>query len=314
MAWAGMPKARAPRKLRCRTLLEALLANAASGVRSAWDSCICRWARARGSGQARCRLARRGAAARHLRGVPGAGFRRLLGPCRRQPHLSVAPVAGAAIAPAITVMSRCCCAKASSTKPRCTDIRMRNYVECCLGGDAALPEMTISSRRTLKNGDVLLLCTDGLWANLDDQDFVQFAQTLGSRCAIRSMIWARRRVECLGALQRQHQRRGAALDRRHDATATLRPRRPRAERIARAEVSSAASRSTLRVRCWSSFGDTRVLCTASVEDGVPRFLARPGPGLGHRRVRHAAARHPYPLRRARRRAASRPAARRRSNG
>ena len=39
---------------------------------------------------------------------------------------------------------------------------MRNYVECCLGGDAALPEMTISARRKLKAGDVLLLCTDGV--------------------------------------------------------------------------------------------------------------------------------------------------------
>jgi serine/threonine protein phosphatase PrpC len=56
---------------------------------------------------------------------------------------------------------------------------MRNYVECCLGGDAALPEMSISTRRKLKSGDVLLLCTDGLWANLRDQDFVRFAQTAG---------------------------------------------------------------------------------------------------------------------------------------
>jgi serine/threonine protein phosphatase PrpC len=52
---------------------------------------------------------------------------------------------------------------------------MRNYVECCLGGDAALPEMSISVRKKLKSGDVLLLCTDGLWANLKDQDFGQFA-------------------------------------------------------------------------------------------------------------------------------------------
>ena len=56
---------------------------------------------------------------------------------------------------------------------------MRNYVECCLGGDAALPEMSISTRRRLKPGDVLLLCTDGMWANLGDHDFVRFAQTPG---------------------------------------------------------------------------------------------------------------------------------------
>ncbi len=56
---------------------------------------------------------------------------------------------------------------------------MRNYVECCLGGDAVLPEMTISTRRRLKSGDMLVLCTDGMWANLKDQDFVRFAQASG---------------------------------------------------------------------------------------------------------------------------------------
>ena len=56
---------------------------------------------------------------------------------------------------------------------------MRNYVECCLGGDAALPEMSISARRRLHAGDVLLLCTDGVWANLKDQDFAQFAGAPG---------------------------------------------------------------------------------------------------------------------------------------
>ncbi len=33
---------------------------------------------------------------------------------------------------------------------------MRNFVECCLGGDPSIPEMTISGRRVLKPGDVLL--------------------------------------------------------------------------------------------------------------------------------------------------------------
>ncbi len=56
---------------------------------------------------------------------------------------------------------------------------MRNYVECCLGGDAALPEMSISTRRCLKSGDVLLLCTDGFWASLEDRDLLRFAQSGG---------------------------------------------------------------------------------------------------------------------------------------
>jgi serine/threonine protein phosphatase PrpC len=36
---------------------------------------------------------------------------------------------------------------------------MRNFVECCLGGDPAIPEMTIAGRRVLTPGDVILLCT-----------------------------------------------------------------------------------------------------------------------------------------------------------
>ncbi|MGI9245390.1 MAG: PP2C family protein-serine/threonine phosphatase [Steroidobacteraceae bacterium] len=45
---------------------------------------------------------------------------------------------------------------------------LRNYVECCIGGDAALPEMALSGRRTLLSGDVLMLCSDGLWSALTE--------------------------------------------------------------------------------------------------------------------------------------------------
>jgi serine/threonine protein phosphatase PrpC len=45
---------------------------------------------------------------------------------------------------------------------------MRNYVECCIGGDPVLPEMTLSGRRALSPGDVMLLCSDGLWSGLTD--------------------------------------------------------------------------------------------------------------------------------------------------
>jgi serine/threonine protein phosphatase PrpC len=51
---------------------------------------------------------------------------------------------------------------------------MRNFVECCLGGDPAIPEMTVSGRHVLEAGDVLLLCTDGIWANLRDGDIAGF--------------------------------------------------------------------------------------------------------------------------------------------
>jgi serine/threonine protein phosphatase PrpC len=50
---------------------------------------------------------------------------------------------------------------------------MRNFVESCLGGEPMLPEMTISVRRSLSAGDVLLLCTDGFWSGLSDDAIAQ---------------------------------------------------------------------------------------------------------------------------------------------
>jgi serine/threonine protein phosphatase PrpC len=47
---------------------------------------------------------------------------------------------------------------------------MRNFVECCLGGNLALPGMTVTSGRRLQAGDLLLVCTDGLWAGLTDAE------------------------------------------------------------------------------------------------------------------------------------------------
>jgi serine/threonine protein phosphatase PrpC len=51
---------------------------------------------------------------------------------------------------------------------------MRNYVECCIGGDPVLPEMTLSGRRSLQPGDILLLCSDGLWSGLTDEQVAAF--------------------------------------------------------------------------------------------------------------------------------------------
>ncbi len=48
--------------------------------------------------------------------------------------------------------------------------------------------------------------------------------------------------------------------------------------------------------CLAKFGDTHVLCTASVEERVPPFSAQHRQGLGHRRIRHAAALDPNPHR------------------
>jgi PPM family protein phosphatase len=47
---------------------------------------------------------------------------------------------------------------------------MRNFVECCLGGDPILPDMTLAKRRPLEPNDVLFVCTDGLWAGVRDNE------------------------------------------------------------------------------------------------------------------------------------------------
>ena len=63
---------------------------------------------------------------------------------------------------------------------------MRNFVESCLGGDPILPEMAISPRRALQPDDVLLVCTDGFWANLDesaDRQRLRDARTVAARYA-----------------------------------------------------------------------------------------------------------------------------------
>ncbi len=177
-----------------------------------WDSCTCRWAGAHeevvklGAG-----LSVEGASARHLRAVPGAGFRRLLGACGGQPGVSVEAGAGAGAHPR-SQPRRGAAARGLDHRAEVHGHPMRNYVECCLGGDAALPEMSISTRRKLKSGDVLLLCTDGLWANLRDQDFVRFAQ---NRRQAPARLPDRSRHPGGGglrALQRQHQCGGAALE------------------------------------------------------------------------------------------------------
>lgn len=60
------------------------------------------------------------------------------------------------------------------TEEEISDHPMRNFVECCLGGNFTLPGMSIGSARRLRPGDVLLVCTDGFWSGLDDADVATF--------------------------------------------------------------------------------------------------------------------------------------------
>jgi len=64
---------------------------------------------------------------------------------------------------------------------------MRNFVECCLGGDPVLPDMSLTRRRSLQPNDVLLVCTDGLWGGLKDSEI---AAELGAPGALREKLLA----------------------------------------------------------------------------------------------------------------------------
>jgi len=60
------------------------------------------------------------------------------------------------------------------------DHPMRNFVECCLGGDPVIPGMNITNRKSLLPGDVLLACTDGFWSGLTDEEIGWLGQSQGT--------------------------------------------------------------------------------------------------------------------------------------
>jgi len=62
------------------------------------------------------------------------------------------------------------------TEEEAQDHPMRNFVECCIGGDAPVPDMSITSQMRLEHGDVLLACSDGLWSGLSDDDMAEIAR------------------------------------------------------------------------------------------------------------------------------------------
>jgi serine/threonine protein phosphatase PrpC len=46
----------------------------------------------------------------------------------------------------------------------------RNYVTRCLGGDIVLPEVALGKPERLQYNDTLILCSDGLWGNIKEED------------------------------------------------------------------------------------------------------------------------------------------------
>jgi len=62
------------------------------------------------------------------------------------------------------------------TEEEIIDHPMRNFVECCLGGDMTLPGMNVTSYKKLLPGDTLLACTDGFWSGLLDEDIAHLGE------------------------------------------------------------------------------------------------------------------------------------------
>ena len=126
-----------------------------------------------------------------------------------------------------------------------------------------------SLREPLEANDILLVCSDGLWGGLDDDEIG--ASFPPARAPLREELHAPRRTlgDHRGRRQRQHLGRRGALDRERLMSARPSGRAPdelRAVRFTR-HYTKHAEGSVL-----VEFGNTRVLCTASVEEGVPGFL------------------------------------------
>jgi serine/threonine protein phosphatase PrpC len=76
---------------------------------------------------------------------------------------------------------------------------MRNFVECCLGGDPILPDMTLTRRRALEPNDVLLACTDGMWAGVKDSEIAGEVTATGVALNEKLLELAQRAVVRTGA-------------------------------------------------------------------------------------------------------------------
>jgi serine/threonine protein phosphatase PrpC len=75
------------------------------------------------------------------------------------------------------------------------DHPMRNFVECCIGGDAPVPDMSITHQMALQPGDVLLACSDGLWSGLSDDDMAQIGAPGENNLADNLKVLSKRALE-----------------------------------------------------------------------------------------------------------------------
>jgi serine/threonine protein phosphatase PrpC len=51
---------------------------------------------------------------------------------------------------------------------------LKNFVECCLGGESELPGASMVSPAKLVHGDIIVVCSDGLWGGVSDDEIAAF--------------------------------------------------------------------------------------------------------------------------------------------
>ena len=101
-------------------------------------------------------------------------------------------------AAATTATWSCCCCEGLISAEQAHNHPMRNFVECCLGGDPILPEMSLTRRQPIEPQDVLLVCTDGLWGALRTTRRSSPRSARPVRCARSSSSSATRAVKRAG--------------------------------------------------------------------------------------------------------------------
>ena len=150
---------------------------------------------------------------------------------------------------------------------------MRNFVECCLGGDPILPDMTLSARRTVAAGRRAVRLHGWHVGRARDEEIASRASAAPTPCATR---WLRSAsAPSREAVRGSDNTSAAALQARCNDRAA---ERARAGSTARTCASCAALPGMPKARCSSSSATRRCCARPASRTRVPPFLRGKGQG------------------------------------